>query len=210
MKNIVLVFMTFFTVNSFAFVNIKDISVESCNAVNKLLGSEISKLERAYYHSYTIFCRRKLEFPHLSNETWFSSKYYLKNINLVNQLISEANLNNEGIELIDLMRNKFYLTLQNHERLKKSMLKHLVEDSSYYEEGTHSFEQHVMAEELYTDIASRYYSNGMKEDGERVLNELRKIPHQYLPRIDIAQKRYEASFNDWKVKQEVKLKIVNK
>ncbi len=89
-----------------------------------------------------------------------------------------------------------------NEMLTKAYLRSIEKDPQYcYSSDEHPYEERVVFERFYTQIASAYYSNGMKGEGERILNELRELPHQYLAGIDDAQERYERSYSRWEDKQ---------
>ncbi len=89
-----------------------------------------------------------------------------------------------------------------NEILTKAYLRSIEKDPQYcYSSDEHPYEERVVFERFYTQIASAYYSNGMKGEGERILNELRELPHQYLAGIDDAQERYERSYSRWEDKQ---------
>lgn len=201
MIKIVMLVALFLSVDAFGFTQVKDSSVETCTKVKELLDLNNTKLEEAYYLNAILACGSSNDYKNYSRDEWLASNFYTQHRKRINDLVFEADYKIEDVELIALLKNKFYLTPKNHERIKKGYLASLEIDSSHLEGGEHPYEPHKMAESLYFDISSRYYANGMKDDGDRILDELRQLPYQYLPDIERAQKWGHEAYSRWELEQ---------
>lgn len=198
MKYSLVLLVLFYWGGAFAFEQLKSGDKDKCAKAESYMNSKSStNLEQAYYLSKVTFCARKQQFSELTREEWFSSNYYLENIFKVNELASSANYNQEAIELISEMHEKFYLTAKTRETITKAFLEAVEKNPDYWSSDEHPYIRHELETNKYGLIAMSYYSAGMKEDGLRILNELRARPLQYIPEIDEMQKDFEVGYEKW-------------
>ncbi len=67
---------------------------------------------------------------------------------------------------------------ENNEKIKKYYIEMTLENPPFDETGEHPFKPEVFLFKQYEDIASAYFAAGMPEEGERIIQELGKLPHQ--------------------------------
>lgn len=178
---------------SFAYVIKEGKSEVTCeNASEWYKKLSATTLEKAYSLNHVIYCAGKSRLEKISSEEWFTSDFFIENKKELNRLISVAEFSQENVELIYWFVRKFYLTPQSNEIVRKAFLVELDKHQDFYgTDGDHPYQPHVMTFDHYTSIASKYYSNGMYDEGKRILNELRELPYQDILKIDKEISDYE-------------------
>jgi len=181
---------------SFAFVIKEGESEVTCdNASEWYKELSTTTLEKAYALKYIVSCTGRSRLERISSEEWFTSDFFIQNKKELNRLISVAEFSQEDVELIFWFVGKFYLTPKSNELVRKAFLVELDKHQDFYgTDGDHPYQPHIMTFDHYTRIASKYYSNGMYDEGKRVLNELRELPYQDTLKIDKKIANYEIAY----------------
>jgi hypothetical protein len=92
------------------------------------------------------------------------------------------------------------LNEENYEFLTKILVEKTIQNPPFDETGEHLFQPEVFTFKQYENIARKYYSNGMQEDGERIINELKLLPYQDSGEIILLQDRMASVYDRWKEK----------
>jgi hypothetical protein len=205
-SKVLVVFIYIIFSQTFSFASVEEkLAAEGlsrdCEIVDEILGRDsLNKLQKAYMLRVEFECFAKTEMANDNIDAVVDRKDQYEYE--VNRVIQEMSQTNKEFSLFILELNlRLPLNEENYEFLTKMLVEKTNQNPPFDETGEHPFQPEVFIFSNYENIARKYYSSGMQEDGQRIINELKLLPYQDSGGIILLQDRMARVYERWQEKQ---------